>query len=56
MADLSKIDSFALLGDADPVPQSLFLSHPEQAQTLTLLYESWTAKNSFAASPSASRK
>src|SRR2546427_274475 len=39
MADLSKIDSFALLGDADPVPQSLFLSHPEQAQTLTLLYE-----------------
>src|SRR2546422_11214421 len=39
MADLSKIDSFALLGDADPVPQSLFLSHPEQTQTLTLLYE-----------------
>jgi len=39
MADLSKIDGFALLGDADPVPQSLFLSHPEQAQTLALLYE-----------------
>src|SRR5260370_9201 len=39
MADLSKIDAFALLGDADPVPQSLFLSHPEQAQTLALLYE-----------------
>ncbi len=39
MADLSKIDTFALLGDADPVPQSLFLSHPEQAQTLALLYE-----------------
>ena len=39
MADLSKIDGFALLGDADPVPQSLFLSHPEQANTLALLYE-----------------
>src|SRR5882724_11727916 len=39
MEDLSKIGSFALLGDADPVPQSLFLSHPEQANTLALLYE-----------------
>ncbi len=39
MEDLSKIGSFAPLGDADPVPQSLFLSHPEQANTLTLLYE-----------------
>jgi len=39
MEDLSKIGSFALLGDADLVPQSLFLSHPEQANTLTLLYE-----------------
>src|ERR1700676_3318611 len=39
MADLSKIGSFALLGDADPVPQSLFVSHPEQANTLALLYE-----------------
>ncbi len=39
MEDLSKLGSFALLGDADPVPQSLFLSHPEQAQTLALLYE-----------------
>ena len=28
-----------MLGDADLVPQSLFLSHPEQANTLTLLYE-----------------
>jgi sigma-B regulation protein RsbU (phosphoserine phosphatase) len=37
--DLSKIGSFAMLGDADPVPQSLFLSHPEQANTLALLYE-----------------
>jgi phosphoserine phosphatase RsbU/P len=37
--DLSKIGSFALLGDTDPVPQSLFLSHPEQANTLALLYE-----------------
>src|SRR5882762_2379939 len=39
MEDLSKIGSFALLGDADPVPQSLFQSHPEQANTLALLYE-----------------
>src|SRR6266513_4931257 len=38
MEDLSKIGSFALLGEADPVPQSLFLSHPEQANTLSLLY------------------
>jgi phosphoserine phosphatase RsbU/P len=37
--DLSKIGSFALFGDADPVPRSLFLSHPEQANTLALLYE-----------------
>src|SRR6266566_3780373 len=39
MDDLSKLGAFALLGDADPVPQSLFLSHPEQAKTLMLLYE-----------------
>jgi sigma-B regulation protein RsbU (phosphoserine phosphatase) len=37
--DPSNIGSFALLGDVDPVPQSLFLSHPEQANTLALLYE-----------------
>ena len=39
MEDVSKLGSFALLGEADPVPQSLFLSHPEQAQTLALLYD-----------------
>ncbi len=39
MDDLSNLGAFALLGDADPVPQSLFLSHPEQAKTLMLLYE-----------------
>src|SRR5882672_11770469 len=39
MEDFSKVGSFALLGDAYPVPQSLFLSHPEQANTLALLYE-----------------
>jgi sigma-B regulation protein RsbU (phosphoserine phosphatase) len=38
MDDLSKLGGF-LLGDADPVPESLFTSHPEQAQTLALLYE-----------------
>jgi len=39
MDDLSKLGAFALLGEAGPVPQSLFLSHPEQANTLALLYE-----------------
>ena len=39
MDDLTKLGSFALLGDADPVPQSLFSSYPEQANTLSLLYE-----------------
>src|SRR5258708_11041123 len=39
MEDVSKFGAFALLGDADPVPQSLFASHPEQAKTLLLLYE-----------------
>jgi sigma-B regulation protein RsbU (phosphoserine phosphatase) len=39
MDDLSKLGAYALLGDADPVPQSLYLSHPEQAKTLMLLYE-----------------
>jgi sigma-B regulation protein RsbU (phosphoserine phosphatase) len=39
MDDLSKLGAFALLGDADPVPQSLFVSYPEQAKTLMLLYE-----------------
>jgi phosphoserine phosphatase RsbU/P len=39
MEDASQLGGFALLGDADPVPQSLFLSHPEQAKTLMLLYE-----------------
>src|ERR1700720_1240037 len=39
MEDVSKFGAFALLGEADPVPQSLFASHPEQAKTLMLLYE-----------------
>src|SRR5712671_7247206 len=39
MDELSKLGGFALLGDADPVPQSLWLSYPEQAKTLKLLYE-----------------
>jgi len=39
MEDLSKLGAYALMGDADPVPQSLLLSHPEQAKTLMLLYE-----------------
>src|SRR2546430_848725 len=39
MDELSKLGAFALLGDADPVPQSLLVSYPEQAKTLMLLYE-----------------
>src|SRR5215831_15952124 len=38
MDDFSKLGNF-LLGEADPVPESLFASHPEQAQTLALLYD-----------------
>ena len=30
---------FPMIGDADPVPASLYVSFPEQANTLTLLYE-----------------
>jgi sigma-B regulation protein RsbU (phosphoserine phosphatase) len=39
MNDSSKLAPFPLTGDADPVPASLFLAYPEQANTLTLLYE-----------------
>jgi sigma-B regulation protein RsbU (phosphoserine phosphatase) len=39
MAEPSELGSFALLGDIDPVPQSLLLSYPEQAKTLMLLHE-----------------
>ena len=39
MDELSKLGAFALLGDADPVPESLLVSYPEQAKTLMLLYE-----------------
>jgi sigma-B regulation protein RsbU (phosphoserine phosphatase) len=34
-----KLDPFSLLGDADPVPGTVFVSEPEQARTLGLLYE-----------------
>jgi phosphoserine phosphatase RsbU/P len=37
--DAAKLGSFALLGEADPVPQSLFVAYPEQAKTLALLHE-----------------
>ncbi len=39
MDETSNLGSFALVGDADPVPQSLFVAYPEQAKTLTLLYD-----------------
>lgn len=39
MEDLSNLGSFPLLGDADPVPQSLFVAYPEQARTLALLHD-----------------
>ena len=39
MEDSSKLASYAILGDVDPVPQSLLTAFPEQAKTLTLLYD-----------------
>lgn len=39
MDDLAKIAALPQHRDADPVPQSLFATHPEQAKTLTLLYD-----------------
>ena len=39
MDEATKLAPFPLMGDADPVPASLFVSHPEQANTLSLLYD-----------------
>lgn len=39
MDEAAKLAPFPLIGEADPVPASLFASHPEQANTLSLLYE-----------------
>ncbi len=39
MDEVNKLGSFALLGDADPVPRSLFVAYPDQAKTLALLHE-----------------
>ena len=39
MEESAKLASLPVLGEADAVPQSLFLSFPEQAKTLTLLYD-----------------
>jgi len=39
MDEAAKLAPFPLVGDADPVPASLFISHPAQANTLSLLYE-----------------
>ena len=39
MDELSKIAAIPLHGDADPVPQTLLTSFPEQANTLALLYD-----------------
>jgi len=39
MDDLSKLSSYAILGDVDPIPRSLLAAFPEQAKTLTLLYD-----------------
>ena len=39
MDDLSKLGSIAAFRETDPVPPSLFEAYPEQAQTLSLLYE-----------------
>jgi len=34
-----KLIPFSILGDADPVPPNVYVSQPEQAQSLSLLYE-----------------
>jgi sigma-B regulation protein RsbU (phosphoserine phosphatase) len=39
MESTPKLTPFSLLGDADPVPPSFYVAQPEQAQTLSLLYE-----------------
>lgn len=39
MDDLSKLASYAILGDADTVPASLLTAFPEQAKTLALLHD-----------------
>ena len=39
MEDQSHLAPFPLVGEADPVPASLFVSYPEQANTLSLLYD-----------------
>ena len=39
MDEAAKVAPFPLVGDADPVPASLFTSYPEQANTLSLLYD-----------------
>ena len=39
MDDTAKSTPLIVMGDADPVPASLFTSYPEQANTLALLYE-----------------
>jgi sigma-B regulation protein RsbU (phosphoserine phosphatase) len=39
MDSTPKLIPFSLLGDADPVPPSILVAQPEQAQTLSLLYE-----------------
>src|ERR1700730_16476351 len=39
MDNAAKLAPLPLMGDADPVPASLFTSYPEQANTLSLLYE-----------------
>lgn len=39
MSELSQNAALSLLGDADPVPQGFLAAFPEQARTLTLLYD-----------------
>jgi sigma-B regulation protein RsbU (phosphoserine phosphatase) len=39
MEESTKVAPFPFIGEADPVPASLFASHPEQANTLALLHD-----------------
>src|SRR5215510_14126602 len=39
MDEYAKVAALPLIGEADPVPQSLLAAFPEQGKTLALLYD-----------------
>ena len=44
MDEAAKLAPFPFLGEADPLPATLFVSFPEQANTLALLYDESTTE------------